>query len=363
MGIHPWDEIPETKEAPKSDHEEKVIASLEKSFDVNSNVDDIPEPDYGDIPEKQEVGIPGQFYLTQSLIKQLTDRFGEEKQFCPHNIYHLYVLKDFKTRRSEPMIEGTFGESLILGQVAKNEAVINRLRPNKSTNKPRVAEQRIIMQAERFQHIASIFQINVIPGINVQVPVFKKFGNSVMLRGELDIFPTTIIWDDQLSLAIIDIKFTADVNSTFGEYSWGDTEKVDYIQADFYHYLVRDFDLALNIKHGHEFNSRVGYKNIFTDFVRKVIENNDLKYIYMIFGYKKPDLENQFQMINRTYIENNSDIRERELVQRIRKSIAILSHSHSSGWPKRPNRDICKNCPLNTQFGGPCKEPLKFQNV
>lgn len=362
MENFPWD-ITQPEQAPVTKKTEAILSSFE------SQIEDKPQseidPYYlGDIPEHSEPGLPNQFYLSQSLIKQLTDKNGSEKEFCPHKIYHTYVIKDVKTIRSEAMMEGSYGESLILGAVAKNEKTTDSLRSNASTGKMRVAQQRIIMQAERFQHIASINQVNVIPDINVQVPVFKKFGNNVILRGEMDIFPTTIIWEDQLCLAIIDIKFTADVNSTFGPYSWGDTERVDYIQGDFYHYLVRDFDLELNIKHGHDFNSRVGYSNLFTDFVKRVIQNDDLKFIYMIFGYKKPDLTNQFLMINRTRLENNgSNIREKELVERIRKSIAILKHNHILGWTKNPIKDECKNCPLNVELGGTCKEPLKFKNV
>lgn len=358
----PWEETPIPKEPeivevnPKN---EQIIEALNAQLNEDSDEDILMD----DVPDHVEPGLVGQFYLSQTLIKELTNKLGMEKHFCPKRIFHLYIAKDFKSRRTEPMLAGLYGESLILGSSAKGDTTKYSLPKNKTSGKMRVAEERILMQVERFKTIASTYQINIIPGINVQVPIFKKFGN-VMLRGEMDIFPTSVVWNDELSLAIVDLKFTGDVNSTFSKFSWGDPEAIDYLQGDFYHYLVRDFDLDLNIKHGHEFNQRVGYKNLFTPFVNKVIADGELKFIYVILGYQKADLNNQLLMLNRAFTDpNNKIIREQETIGRIRKAIAILNHEHVKGWLSSPEREECSKCPLNSLFGGPCTDHLKLNDV
>lgn len=364
--LDPWDSNnspSEQKQEIVNPEEKQLKEALSRQLDPSEPVDDDPAPIMESVPEHKEYGLQGQFYLSQSLIKNMVDRFGMEAEYCPKNIFHIYIAKDVKRPRTEAMMEGSYGENIILGRGAKNDGDHVSLPKNAVSKKPKISQQRIEIQAERFKTLSSIYQISVIPGINVQVPVFKKHGN-VILRGILDIFPTPILWEGELSLAIIDIKFTADVHSTFGAYSWGDVDSIDYIQGDMYHHLVRDFDLELNIKHGYEFQQSVGYENLFTDFVKRSIAENKIKFIYMVFGYKKPDLNNQFLMLNRNYQDpKGGNLRNAEFVNRVKKTIAMLNMEHKRGWPAMPYKSICKTCPMNIANGGDCTEPTKLNNV
>jgi len=360
-----WDDIPLPGIKPTPQQQplipEPVIdqsEKLSKQFDEHEAAPDTAY--YGELPESAEPGLEGQFYLSQSLIKKLVDQHMIEVPHCPRNIYHLFVKKDFKSIKSEPMIDGLYGESLILGHNAKNEGKI-KMAKNIRTGAKRISQERIEIQAERFNHIALINQFNIIPEYNTQVPIFKRFNNSnVIIRGELDVFPTTVFWEDKLRLAIVDIKFTGDVNNTFGNFGWGNNN-LDYIQGDLYNWLVRDFDRDLNLMHGSQFNRRVGYGNIFTPSVLNMIANDQILFLYVILGYKKADLNDQVKIIERMYKDpTGGDLRQRELKERIRMSLAILTQHHHSGWQPNHLPDVCKECPVScNRREGYCDEPNK----
>lgn len=316
---------------------------------------------YGDLPEHTEPGLKDNFYITQSLIKVLVDKNLNTMEYCGRFIYHVYVVKTHKRILSDPMLEGMYGEYLILGHNAKGEVNAPSLRKHIKTGSKRVVQERIEMQADRFNHYYSLlYQLNIIPGVNTQVPIFKKFGKgNVILRGEIDLFPTSYLNDTGLNLAAVDIKFTGDVNSNFGKYAWGSNE-IDFIQGDMYHFLLRDFDYELNAIHGHNFHKRVGYKNIMTESVKSIIDSEGLIFLYFVMGYKKSDINNQVKLIERSFRDpKGTDFRQKELEQRIRMTLGILSHEHQNGWAPNPSPSNCKDCPLRTDLGGPCNEYLK----
>ena len=164
-----------------------------------------------------------------------------------------------------------------------------------------------------------------------------------MLGCELDWFPVTILYEGVYRLAMIDIKLTADVNSTFGAFSWANPKHMDHVQGDMYHLIVRDIDLELNPSLAPIFNERV----------QEIIKANQIVFLYWVWGYAEP-LEDQERFVEREYQEHEgNNHRQNELKERIRKVTAILDREEHFGWNEHPC-DNCSKCSLNKKFGGPC---------
>ena len=166
---------------------------------------------------------------------------------------------------------------------------------------------------------------------NVQVPIKTIWDQDpdVMLKAELDIFPTTILLDDELKAAIIDLKLTADIHTTWGDYCYGSPEYLDLIQAKMYHYVVRNIIPSLN----------PGLEDLLTDSVKSLIKDDNILFLLWIFNYKKPDLEDKFIKVQW------SEQKEQELHESIRKTVSILEHGEATQWPTNPSYELCKNCP------------------
>jgi hypothetical protein len=200
--------------------------------------------------------------------------------------------------------------------------------------------------------------------VNTHVTLIKKWDSKYIIGCELDLFPTIIdyskvnneidINDEKhgtLKLAMIDTKLTVDVHSTFGDFGWGNPKFLDHIQADMYHWIIRDVDFELN----------PNVKNIFTDRVLELIKHDEIHFFYWVFGYKEP-LEQQMVFIERMYRdENGSTFRQSELKERIRKTIEVIEREAHFGWSENPVYEICRTCPINSRYGGDCKSSISVK--
>jgi hypothetical protein len=297
------------------------------------------------------------FFLSQTLIKAITDKSGDIKNVCPRFIYESYIQKKYR-EVTKPMMEGIFGETQVLGGGAKGQKVTD-LQRHKKTGEKLQAQKNIEEQAIRFKKWCTEKGINVIPGYNTQVPVAKRFQNRVIIRTEIDLFPTPFIDKDGIKLAVMDIKFTADVNSRFGDYCWGAPEFMDHIQADLTYWLLKDFDMELNIKLNPE--KEEIYRAIFeNDTIRKMIDEEQIFFIYFVIGYRKEPLDEQVKFIHRNYREPNGSLfRQNEWQERARKTLAQLSFWKSQNWPPLTDSH-CDKCPVSQRNGGYCD---KFQEL
>ena len=301
-----------------------------------------------------------EFPINQSIIRTFL-RNGEEREYCYRRIYLTKVAKTISSPQSDPMLYGKYFESQCLGSSAMGEK-INDL-PRKKLTRAVEAENavrkdrgkrplrgekylhhiRIDEQIARFKVLLNHHKIMVNES-NVQVPLFTIWDQDpdVLLKAELDIFPTTIRLEDKLNAAIIDLKLTADIHNEWGEYCYGKPEYLDLIQAKMYHYIVRNLISSLN----------PGIDTLLTDSVKSLIENNNILFLLWIFNYKKENLEDKFIIVKW------DKQKEQELHESIRKTIAILNHGEAEGWPTNPQYSICKSCPWKE-----CPDKANIQTI
>ena len=304
-----------------------------------------------------------QFFMSQTLIKRLTDQYGNFKEVCPRQIYEEFITKTRKIQ-TLPMLEGQFGETICLGGGAKNQKVTDLPR-HKRTGEKLTSQLNIEEQARRFPFICNANGISVIPNINTQFPIVKRFGTEKskrLIKTEIDIFPSPFLFEHGFGLSVIDLKFTGDVNSTFSDFGWGDPDSLDHCQADITYWLLQDFDMDLNIKYNP--HKAEIYKTVFGNpTIRNMIENEDIKFLYLILGYKKQPLEEQVKIIQRNYRDDNGTlIRQKELDERIRKCYAQLNEWAMNSWPPEEG-DRCFKCPVNKSNGGYCDKAPRIKEV
>lgn len=300
-------------------------------------------------------------FISQTLIKKLIDKNQEDVDCCPFQLYHqFFAPKKIPMMPTIPMRYGSYGESLILGANATDDELVL---PVLQKGKKPIDQERVESQALEFwPNYQTKFAISIVKGINVQVPIYAQFG-SFILRGVLDIFPTPIL-DGEYKLAVIDIKFTDNVDNTHGNYCWGKPEWIDHLQADLYSWMLGNIDVELCKKMDKEFDVRVGYDNIFTPSVLKMLREKRFTFVYMVLGYKKADLKSQFAVVERNFWGAvDKAFKEKELIERIRKAIARIGFLNSEGWKPKPHYDKCKDCSVSKEFGGPCEYAQTFKRL
>ena len=288
-----------------------------------------------------------EFPINQSIIRKFLHN-GEERDYCFQRIYLTKISGKIKEEPSEPMMHGKYFESQCLGKSAQGDK-LNDL-PRKKLTKKQIAENavrkersekalrgdkylhhiRIDEQIVRFRTLLNKYKIMVNKS-NVQIPIVTVWDQDpdVLIKAELDIFPTTVMLDDQLDAAIIDLKLTADIHNDWGEFCYGKPEYLDLIQAKMYHYIVRNINSKLNPH----------IDSLLTDSVKNLIASDNILFLLWIFNYKKDVLEDKFIKIKW------DEKKEQELHESIRKTIAILDHGEASSWPTNPQYPLCKNCP------------------
>jgi len=335
----------------KSNKFDDILSSHNDSTtNVNVAPDDLSNP-YIELTSKGPfiTNNDDKFILSSTLIKQITDQWGNVKDYCPRQIYHLYLKKDFKLEK-EVFDYGSYGEYLILGAGAYEN--VTDLPKHKKTGKKRVTQRRIEEQARvHFPRIyRQLFSTMIIPFYNTQIPVYKyDKENNIILRGIYDHFPTiTFIDGNEPKLAIVDVKFTANIHSTFG-LGWGDPSKMDHLQSDLYLRLLTDIDIDFNKKMDPLFDKNVGYDRIFTDVILEMIRQEKITFVNLVFSYNSTDSDNGFKPVIRTFKNYKNpfqDDRTQTLKERIRKTLAHLEQIKSSGYEPYPNSDLCKGCPV-----------------
>ena len=287
-----------------------------------------------------------QFPISQSIIRTFL-RNGDEIEYCYRRIYLTKITKSLKEKPSMPMLYGKYFETKCLGRSSGYD--VHDL-PRKNLTKKMIAENAVrkkenrpLLQGEkyldhirvddqivRFNALVNKYKI-IITDSNVQVPILTVWDQDpdVLLSAELDIFPTTIILNNELLAAIIDLKLTADINSTYGDFSYGAPEFLDLIQAKMYHYVVRNINKSLNPE----------LSGLITQTVENLIKQNKVQFLLWVFNYKKDTLEDKF--IHVAWDKN----KEAELHQSIRRTIACIENGEKKEWPTNPVYHLCKSCP------------------
>ena len=291
------------------------------------------------------------FRFSQTLIKTITNKGHQEKDWCPRFVNEIYVAKNFEFMPTYPMLLGQKFEQLAIGSSADGKPTT--LPRHKRTGLKRVSEERAEIQAMRFKQLAQNHDVDVVEGYNTQIPIYFNVGN-LPFRAIFDIFPTSFCDPDtgEIEPCAIDLKYTGDVNNTFGEYCYGEHEHLDYLQADTYLYglsvMKKEDNLHLIDLWGEE------------TFDRILSMAKDYTFIYWVFGNREP-INEQFRVIRRKLWDK--DLRARDLLQRIRLAVGLLSDAKNDGWQPRPFSSLCKNCPVNVLHGGYCDKAYKVLNA
>lgn len=300
------------------------------------------------------------FPINQSLIRKLLHN-GNERELCMRKLYLTVITKQYKGETTTPMMYGKYFETQCLGKSAKGDKQTDL--PRKKLTKPQIAENAVRKeegrplikgdkyldhirtddQVTRFKALQKAYQI-IITRENVQVPLFAYWDKrkDVMLKAELDIFPTSILLHGELEAAIIDLKLTANIHQEYGEYCYGKPEYLDLIQAKMYHYIVRRLDPMLN----------PNIDSLVTGSVRSLIAQNRIRFLLWIFNYKGPVLEDKFIQVMW------DKMKEEELNESIRKTISILDKAEAEDWPTNSSYELCKKCPWKQ-----CPDRIKMQTV
>ncbi len=300
------------------------------------------------------------FPISQSIIKKLLHN-GEERDTCMRRVYLTTITKLIKEETSRPMLYGKYFETQALGKSAKGDKQKDLPRKKltikmEQENAVRKDEGRPLLEGERYlDHIRTDDQVErfkalvknkqiIITNENVQVTAYAYWekDKNVLLKGEFDVFPTTVLLDDELEAAIIDLKLTADIHNDYGEFCYGKPEYLDLIQAKMYHYIVRNLD--------HELNPQINA--IITDSIKNLIDNNRIRFLLWIFNYKGQVLEDKFIQVKW------DATKKAELDESIRKTISILDIAETEDWPTNPMYDLCKKCPWKD-----CPDKIKIETI
>jgi hypothetical protein len=306
------------------------------------------------------------FPINQSIIRTFLHN-GEEREYCFRRIYLTKIIRTLKEAPSEPMLYGKYFETKCLG---KSSGYDVKDLPRKALTKKVIAENavrkvegkpplqgekyldhiRVDDQILRFDALVKQYKI-IITKENVQVPILTVWDQDpdVLLSAELDVFPTTILLPDEtdnnivkMFAAIIDLKLTADINATYGEYCYGNPAYLDLIQAKMYHYVVRNINKKLNPT----------LSGLITNTVQSLIDKNLIQFLLWIFNYKKDVLEDKF--IRVSWDKN----KEAELHESIRKTVSTLEMGEKLDWPTNPVFHLCKSCPWHD-----CPDKIKIQTI
>jgi len=311
---------------------------------------------------------PDKFIVTQSDMKKLI-QFGEEVPHCALQFMETIIFKNFKWPESLSMLSGSYFETLCLGSGAGGKKVLDLPRKTLSEKKYKemiaagipeadikgektIDQVRIEQQALRFPQRMAELKI-AINEYNTQVPILKHLWANVFLAGELDIWPTVMLTPEGLRWVILDLKLTADVYSTWGDFAWGAPETMDHTQGRCYLELIENINFELNphLKDLHDTMPKVFEK----------ANNGDFAFYYWIWGYKKEQLHLQEKNNIRVHY---GQMERKELMESIRKYVAIVEHyMNMDTIPTHPCFDFCNKCPVSSLNGGYCTDMSLTQVV
>ena len=214
--------------------------------------------------DEQKVKILRKHCISQSEIKDLVDRLGNEIFICPAKHAKIYITKEVKQEDKETWKEGRLFEVLAIGGSSthsKGESnELGRRMPNRILRRLKekgdmtLKEKRIREQAKKFKKIAKEKDL-IYKKDNTQLVIYKRLGfaknieDDIIFRGEIDWGPLpTNTMEFGKTITLIDIKHSGNLKSEFGPYAWkvNKGEFVNKIQAYTYLNMIKDIDFELN---------------------------------------------------------------------------------------------------------------------
>ena len=159
----------------------------------------------------------------------------EDPSICKLKLYHQRIKKTIpQDPPSEQMIKGIYFETKALGENGRGYELPDISFLYDSKGRERVELTRINEQVSRFKEL---FDPSHDDFLGLHIKDTQVFLQSHDSEGTIDF--TAI--DDFGRDAIVDLKFTADVDSDFGDYAWGrEPEDIDWTQMKLYKRLYRE---------------------------------------------------------------------------------------------------------------------------
>lgn len=268
--------------------------------------------------------------LSQSMIKEMFYKLAP-REYCPRSFFEKYILKKDCRVTTDPQRKGNYFESLLLG------GDVPQIKGKGRSGEIPIDYARLQEQAKLGKQELINRLMFVHTGYNTQVRLRKHWKaenipEDVYIEGVLDLFPTLFLIDGELRVAIIDVKTTKDLNSTWGNFAWGNFEEMDWLQGIFYHALVRDIDWQLNSN-----LSKVTI-NLIKNF-EWTIQQDEIHFFFWVFNIKDP-LENKFLEVKYDYDKH------KYLTNSIHMAVHEMLYQQSRGYPERPGNH-CLECLLD----------------
>ena len=248
--------------------------------------------------------------ITQTLMKDMS---GDK---CPLFLQGRWIDKTVEWSDTEAMAWGRWFEYQILGGTAKDE--VPELTPKMEKS---VTYKRALIQIEKWKEVCETMDIKIDQAQEyVEQEVMMAYNDTaipIKIGGTFDVRGTV-----KGRKAIIDVKTTADISMSFGEFGWGNLANVDMKQGVHYPLLAK-------MKYGEEFD-----------------------FYYIIFDWK-PTLG-----VKIVKVECTQDALDKHLND-VFNVWAKLYVGINEGFEADPSYLNCKQCPLNSS----CKSAIKFPEI
>lgn len=230
--------------------------------------------------------------LSQSIIKKL-----QEPEFCAAKYKAYNIDQLFQPQTTGAQLKGQYFEYRALGSPDRHGNIPEL--PKLRNGKMSADEDRIIQQAIKFKEILLGYGMTV---VEKNIPVTYEYNELLTLTGIID----CLIYY-QGEPVILDLKLTANINSTWGKFGWGNYWNMNHLQAYLY-----------------------------MDLLQK-LTGRQYRFMYAVFDYK-PNPEYKFIEIE------NSNLHQLEVSEQIREAYEKLAGFYQSGFKPTPSYDECKDC-------------------
>jgi hypothetical protein len=263
-------------------------------------------------------------YINQSKIKRVTKTI-----LCPKRYYLEEITGEVQRYASDAMNYGNYFEFHATGQLPKDGKVpiIPPLKKMVKGSLVPTDQRRVDEQIQNF------FKLMKQKGIRIVRTGYQadfRFNKDTIIFGTLDCL---VDWNGKPY--IMDIKLTADINSTYGDFCWGKfTEKFDEKTIKMYPnkegvYVAR-------------FTKDEGEMDLIQAFYYKYMMSKVTKtewgFIYVVFDYKRKELSHKIIEVE------NSEEGTRDMIERIEGTKYKLDAFRKMDYAPIPSMDECKGC-------------------
>lgn len=172
------------------------------------------------------------FYFSNTSLKQF-----KEKGICLLNWQAKWVTREIpREPSSEQQLKGIYFETLALGAHSGGEDLPDVSFMMLKDGSPNAELKRIIDQANRFKELFDPSHQDFL-GFTIDSTQQLLESKQSRRKGYLD-FSAISVFDEK---CIFDLKFTSDVDASFGDYSWGrDASDIDWGQQVLYQDLYEE---------------------------------------------------------------------------------------------------------------------------